>query len=500
MTMNEYWEYEDAKERKLWDNDSICEQDIDFEEDQEEVGDDGDIFDIWDITVEDVERIRQFLTHNVPNVIDDIIQPLISKTIHATPLEEDYVALVSKSILDDLLKEFRDEILNVTMVDEGAECSPTKDLEELERLLAKDPQSHYTEIQCILVDELCGYVLWKPSRDFTRPLGPPSDLKGLLHTLNATVIPTKLYRYAIQWSKATMKPSSSMFKRSFDRRDQASVFMAKTSVHISSGLVLQQMTSDHNRSELGIQDHNNEPSSSKLFPKVVPLVSRQTTSRQELELLFHPHIAMLRQHVNGGELGSQNKKDSDFDKILDDLFRMGVDNLKRIGQDISHDSYCEQYIDFDEDQEELVDDGIFLIIWVFTDEILNVTMVDEGAECSPTKYLEELERLLAKDPQSHYTVIQIGILYLLDDELCGYGSLETLRDFNQSTGPPSDFKRLVAYAKLQRDSYRHIMHRMKVTRTVVKLQKGIPNGLVGYYTVRMMEVLHVLMDVARGET
>nr|GEW98888.1 hypothetical protein [Tanacetum cinerariifolium] len=33
------------------------------------------------------------------------------------------------------------------MVDEGVECSPNKDLEELERLLAKDPQSHHTEIQ-----------------------------------------------------------------------------------------------------------------------------------------------------------------------------------------------------------------------------------------------------------------------------------------------------------------------------------------------------------------
>ncbi|GJY37169.1 hypothetical protein Tco_0422547 [Tanacetum coccineum] len=35
------------------------------------------------------------------------------------------------------------------------------------------------------------YVLWKPSRDFTRPLGPPSGLKGLLHMLNVTVIPTE---------------------------------------------------------------------------------------------------------------------------------------------------------------------------------------------------------------------------------------------------------------------------------------------------------------------
>ncbi|GJT86632.1 retrovirus-related pol polyprotein from transposon TNT 1-94 [Tanacetum coccineum] len=59
-------------------------------------------------------------------------------------------------------------------------------------------------------------------------------------------------------------------KRRLIAADQASVFMAMTSVHISSGLVLHQMTSDHNRSELGIQDHSNEQSSSKLVPKVVP--------------------------------------------------------------------------------------------------------------------------------------------------------------------------------------------------------------------------------------
>ncbi|GJY13638.1 hypothetical protein Tco_0382947 [Tanacetum coccineum] len=75
-------------------------------------------------------------------------------------------------------------------------------------------------------------------------------------------------------------PCSSMFKKMFDQR--------------SSSLVLHQMTSDHNRPELGIQDHNNEPSSSKLVPKVVPLAVKTATSRQELELLFHHHIAMLR--------------------------------------------------------------------------------------------------------------------------------------------------------------------------------------------------------------
>ncbi|GJT15293.1 hypothetical protein Tco_0873999 [Tanacetum coccineum] len=54
------------------------------------------------------------------------------------------------------------------------------------------------------------------------------------------------------------------------------------------------MTSDHNSSELGIHDHNNEPSSSKLVPKVVPLADKTATSRQELELLFHHHITILR--------------------------------------------------------------------------------------------------------------------------------------------------------------------------------------------------------------
>ncbi|GJW80746.1 hypothetical protein Tco_0144721 [Tanacetum coccineum] len=60
--------------------------------------------------------------------------------------------------------------------------------------------------------------------------------------------------------------------------DQASVFMEMTSVHISSGLVLHQMTSDHNRLELKIHDHSNEPSSSKLVPKVIPLAFKTATS------------------------------------------------------------------------------------------------------------------------------------------------------------------------------------------------------------------------------
>ncbi|GJT12920.1 hypothetical protein Tco_0859962 [Tanacetum coccineum] len=73
---------------------------------------------------------------------------------------------------------------------------------------------------------------------------------------------------------------------------------AMTSVHNSSGLAPpRQMTSDHNSSELGIHDHSNELSSSKLVPKVVPLADKTATSRQELELLFHHHITMLRSYA-----------------------------------------------------------------------------------------------------------------------------------------------------------------------------------------------------------
>ncbi|GJX25790.1 hypothetical protein Tco_0232086 [Tanacetum coccineum] len=43
-----------------------------------------------------------------------------------------------------------------------------------------------------------------------------------------------------------------------------------------------EMTSDHNSSELKIHDHNNEPSSSKLIPKVVPSADKTTTSRQKI--------------------------------------------------------------------------------------------------------------------------------------------------------------------------------------------------------------------------
>ncbi|GJY86360.1 hypothetical protein Tco_0500386 [Tanacetum coccineum] len=79
-------------------------------------------------------------------IIEEVIQPLIPKTLHTTPPNEDYVAPATKSLLDELLEEFRDEILNVNMVDEGADFNPNKDIEELEKLLANNPKPYYMEI------------------------------------------------------------------------------------------------------------------------------------------------------------------------------------------------------------------------------------------------------------------------------------------------------------------------------------------------------------------
>ncbi|GJY23825.1 hypothetical protein Tco_0397483 [Tanacetum coccineum] len=97
----------------------VCEQDVDLEKEEPQVehGDDRDTYDIWDITVEDVELIRQLLTPNIPDEVDEVIQPLIPQPIHTTPPNDDYVAPATKSILDELLEEFSDKILNVTMVD-----------------------------------------------------------------------------------------------------------------------------------------------------------------------------------------------------------------------------------------------------------------------------------------------------------------------------------------------------------------------------------------------
>ncbi|GJZ04031.1 hypothetical protein Tco_0537306 [Tanacetum coccineum] len=72
-----------------------------------------------------------------------------------------------------------------------------------------------------------------------------------------------------------------------------------------------EMTSDHNSSELGIHDHDNEPSSSKLVPKVVPPADKTATSQQELKLLFS---TMYEEYFNAGN-PSVSKSSALFDNL-----------------------------------------------------------------------------------------------------------------------------------------------------------------------------------------
>ncbi|GJT82178.1 hypothetical protein Tco_1056520 [Tanacetum coccineum] len=81
--------------------------------------------------------------------------------------------------------------------------------------------------------------------------------------LNANALYNEKQENLRVWPRSS---TTKMFKQS---SSSLGLHCTMTSVHISSGLVLHQMTSDHNCSELGIQDHSNEQSSSKLVPKVI---------------------------------------------------------------------------------------------------------------------------------------------------------------------------------------------------------------------------------------
>ncbi|GJX76406.1 retrovirus-related pol polyprotein from transposon TNT 1-94 [Tanacetum coccineum] len=81
----------------------------------------------------------------------------------------------------------------------------------------------------------------------------------------------------------------------------------------NSGLVPPlQKTSDHNRSELRIQDHINEPSNSMLVPNVSPQADTNNPSLQELEFLFNPITPTT--NVNAEENNNDQETDAQIDK------------------------------------------------------------------------------------------------------------------------------------------------------------------------------------------
>ncbi|GKB44167.1 hypothetical protein Tco_0889109 [Tanacetum coccineum] len=75
--------------------------------------------------------------------------------------------------------------------------------------------------------------------------------------------------------------------------------------------------------ELGIHDHRNEPSSSKLVPKIVPPADKTSTSQQELKLLFHHHITMVRYQVYQGRLLAILQDDAKYEHVGQDTRSQG---------------------------------------------------------------------------------------------------------------------------------------------------------------------------------
>ncbi|GJS38751.1 retrovirus-related pol polyprotein from transposon TNT 1-94 [Tanacetum coccineum] len=121
---------------------------------------------------------------------------------------------------------------------------------------------------------------------------------------------------------SNFSPQHYATERQFDEIKE----MSMTSVHNSSGLAPpRQMTSDHNSSELGIHDQQSiNCHVQMLCSKVVPPADKTDTSRQELELLFHHHITMLRARNECRQQGVSND-------VLVAL--KGVDELKKMSMD-----------------------------------------------------------------------------------------------------------------------------------------------------------------------
>ncbi|GJX28622.1 hypothetical protein Tco_0236701 [Tanacetum coccineum] len=133
-------------------------------------------------------------------------------------------------------------------------------------------------------------VAKKPERQI--PKGHRFSIKRTSVVHEKTMTP----RSCLRW-----KPTGKILKTVSLRWDPTGKIFTSSTTKVDSTLNLSvAMTSDHNSLELEIHDHSNEPSNSKLVPKVVPPADKTATPRQELELLFHHHITMLSKSENKG--------------------------------------------------------------------------------------------------------------------------------------------------------------------------------------------------------
>nr|GEZ38808.1 hypothetical protein [Tanacetum cinerariifolium] len=106
--------------------------------------DEGDMDVGWDIIVEDVERIRQFITptiHTLPH-LEPVVQPYMSlrrvhdkETVRIIWPDDDYVAPATSPTLDMQLKEFGKECSDITWVAKMEYFNHVKDIKELSDII-----------------------------------------------------------------------------------------------------------------------------------------------------------------------------------------------------------------------------------------------------------------------------------------------------------------------------------------------------------------------------
>ncbi|GKB03658.1 hypothetical protein Tco_0831801 [Tanacetum coccineum] len=95
----------------------------------------------------------------------------------------------------------------------------------------------------------------------------------------STAVPSLGHQFLIMFEQSSSKPCSSTINGVSENNTSAPFLnvQRRLSTQIKppsfNASFFMAMTSDHNRSELRIHDHSNEPSSSKLVPKVVPLAT-----------------------------------------------------------------------------------------------------------------------------------------------------------------------------------------------------------------------------------
>ncbi|GJS25329.1 hypothetical protein Tco_0453961 [Tanacetum coccineum] len=164
------------------------------------------VYGVTDVFGYGITDVVMSISIHAPDVMDDVIQPLIPQTLHTTPLGKDYLAPATKSILDELLEQFGDKILDITMVDEEADFNPTRDIEELEHLITDIESSFFTEIKvlsCIMETNVEHEAFIRQMTPLYRlsQLAKPSTKTETLTRLHSSTRATEWFKRLVAYAK-----------------------------------------------------------------------------------------------------------------------------------------------------------------------------------------------------------------------------------------------------------------------------------------------------------